>query len=40
MVMGDMEMSTDLLVIGSGPAGFSAGKRGAELGLDVIIVDQ
>lgn len=40
MVMGDMEMSTDLLVIGSGPAGFSAAKRGAELGLDVTVVDQ
>ncbi|MGW8195685.1 MAG: dihydrolipoyl dehydrogenase family protein [Desulforhopalus sp.] len=40
MVMGDMEMSTDLLVLGSGPAGYSAAIRGAELGLDVIMVDQ
>ncbi len=40
MVMGDMQMSTDLLVIGGGPGGYSAAFRGAELGLDVILVDQ
>ncbi len=40
MVMGDMEMSTDLLVIGGGPGGYSAAFRGAELGLDVVLVDQ
>lgn len=40
MVMGDMDMTADLLVIGSGPGGFSAATRGAELGLDVIVVDQ
>ncbi|MFW2366783.1 MAG: dihydrolipoyl dehydrogenase family protein [Desulforhopalus sp.] len=40
MVMGDMNMTTDLLVIGSGPGGGSAARRGAELGLDVIVVDQ
>lgn len=38
--MGDMEMTTDLLVIGGGPAGYSGATRGAELGLDVIVVDQ
>lgn len=39
MVMGDMEMSTDLLVIGSGPGGYAAAFRAADLGLDVIMVD-
>lgn len=39
MVMGDMEMSTDLLVIGSGPGGYGAAFRAADLGLDVIMVD-
>lgn len=39
MVMGDMEMNTDLLVIGGGPGGYSAAFRAAELGLDVILVD-
>lgn len=39
MVMGDMEMSTDLLVIGGGPAGYSAAFRAADLNLDVILVD-
>lgn len=39
MVMGDMEMNTDLLVIGGGPGGYSAAFRAADLGLDVIMVD-
>ena len=39
MVMGDMAMSTDLLVIGSGPGGYAAAFRAADLGLDVIMVD-
>ncbi len=39
MVMGDMEMSTDLLVIGGGPGGYGAAFRAADLGLDVIMVD-
>jgi dihydrolipoamide dehydrogenase len=37
--MGDMEMSTDLLVIGGGPGGYGAAFRAADLGLDVIMVD-
>ncbi len=37
--MGDMEMNTDLLVIGAGPGGYGAAFRGAELGLDVTMVD-
>ncbi len=40
MVMGDMEMNTDLLVIGAGPGGYGAAFRAADLGLDVIMVDQ
>ncbi len=39
MVMGDMEMKVDLLVIGSGPGGYGAAFRGADLGLDVAMVD-
>jgi len=39
MVMGDMQMSTDLLVIGGGPGGYGAAFRAADLGLDVIMVD-
>jgi dihydrolipoamide dehydrogenase len=37
--MGDMEMNTDLLVIGGGPGGYGAAFRAADLGLDVIMVD-
>jgi dihydrolipoamide dehydrogenase len=37
--MGDMEMRVDLLVIGSGPGGYGAAFRGADLGLDVALVD-
>ena len=40
MVMGDMEMNTDLLVVGGGPGGYGAAFRGADLGLDVTLVDQ
>ena len=39
MVMGDMEMNTDLLIIGGGPGGYGAAFRAADLGLDVILVD-
>ncbi len=39
MVMGDMQMNTDLLVIGGGPGGYGAAFRAADLGLDVIMVD-
>lgn len=37
--MGDMEMNVDLAVIGAGPGGFSAAFRGADLGLDVALID-
>ncbi|SDO48850.1 dihydrolipoyl dehydrogenase family protein [Desulforhopalus singaporensis] len=39
MVMGDMEMRTDLLVAGGGPAGYSCAIMAASLGLDVTLVD-
>ena len=39
MVMGDMVMKVDVVVIGSGPGGYSAAFRAAELGLDVTLVD-
>lgn len=39
MVMGDMELSTDLLVIGAGPGGYGAAFRAADQGLDVVLVD-
>jgi dihydrolipoamide dehydrogenase len=39
MVMGDLTQETELLVIGSGPAGYAAAFRAADLGLDVTIVD-
>lgn len=35
MVMGDMEMTVDLAIIGSGPGGYGAAFRAADLGLDV-----
>ena len=39
MVMGELELSTGLLVIGSGPGGYAAAFRAADLGLDVTMVD-
>lgn len=39
MVMGDMTMKVDVVVIGSGPGGYSAAFRAADLGLDVTLVD-
>lgn len=40
MVVGDIEKSADLLVIGAGPGGYTAAIRGAQRGLDVILVDK
>jgi len=37
--MGDMVMTVDVVVIGSGPGGYSAAFRAAELGFDVTLVD-
>ena len=39
MVMGDMEMTVDLAIIGSGPGGYGAAFRAADLGMDVALVD-
>ena len=39
MVMGELELETQLLVIGGGPGGYAAAFRAADLGLDVTLVD-
>ena len=39
MVMGELSQETELLVIGSGPGGYAAAFRAADLGLDVTIVE-
>ncbi len=39
MVMGDLTIETDVAVIGSGPGGYAAAFRAADLGLDVTMVD-
>lgn len=40
MVVGDLSEGTDVLVIGSGPGGYVAAIRAAQLGLDVTIVER
>ena len=39
MVMGELEQHTQVLVIGSGPGGYAAAFRAADLGLEVTLVD-
>jgi dihydrolipoamide dehydrogenase len=39
MVMGEFTQETELLIIGSGPGGYAAAFRAADLGLEVIMVD-
>ena len=39
MVMGELTQEAEVLVIGSGPAGYAAAFRAADLGLDVTMVD-
>jgi len=39
MVMGELAQDAELLVIGSGPGGYAAAFRAADLGLDVTLVD-
>lgn len=39
MVMGELVQDVELLVIGSGPGGYAAAFRAADLGLDVALVD-
>jgi len=40
MVMGEMTQEVDLVVIGGGPGGYAAAFRAADLGLDVMVVDE
>ncbi|MFB6242239.1 MAG: dihydrolipoyl dehydrogenase [Candidatus Nanosalina sp.] len=40
MVVGDIETGADLVVIGAGPGGYNAAIRGAQKGLDVVLVDK
>ncbi len=39
MVMGELLQDTEVLVIGSGPGGYAAAFRAADLGMDVTMVD-
>ncbi len=39
MVMGELTQEVEVLVIGSGPGGYAAAFRAADLGLDVTLVD-
>lgn len=38
MVMGDISASTDVVVLGAGPAGYAAAFRAADRGLDTMLV--
>ncbi|AFD00633.1 pyruvate dehydrogenase complex E3, dihydrolipoamide dehydrogenase [Methanocella conradii HZ254] len=40
MVVGDIEVGTDVLIAGAGPAGYTAAIRCARLGLDVTLIDR
>lgn len=40
MVVGDIETKADLAVIGAGPGGYTAAIRGAQKGLDVVLIDK
>jgi dihydrolipoamide dehydrogenase len=40
VVVGELPTSTDLLVIGGGPGGYTAAIRAAQLGLNVILVER
>jgi dihydrolipoamide dehydrogenase len=40
MVVGEMAEGVDLLVVGGGPGGYAAALRAAQLGRDVVVVDQ
>ena len=39
MVMGELEQEAEVLVVGSGPGGYAAAFRAADMGLDVTMVD-
>ena len=40
MVVGELSTKTDVAVIGSGPGGYNAAIRAAQLGLDVILIEK
>ena len=40
MVVGDVTTGTDVLIVGGGPGGYVAAIRGAQLGLDVTLVEK
>jgi dihydrolipoamide dehydrogenase len=40
MVVGDIEIGTDVLIAGAGPAGYTAAIRCAQLGMDVTLVNK
>jgi dihydrolipoamide dehydrogenase len=40
MVVGDIEVGTDVLIVGAGPAGYTAAIRCARLGMDVTLVNK
>ncbi len=40
MVVGSLDIETELLVIGSGPGGYQAAIRAAQLGLEVVLVEE
>ncbi len=39
MVVGELTVECDLLVVGGGPGGYVAAIRAAQLGLDVVLVE-
>src|SRR5690606_14748339 len=39
MVVGEFTQETDLVIIGGGPAGYSAAFRAAELGVQALVID-
>ena len=40
MVVGSMTVETDVVIVGSGPGGYVAAIRAAQLGLDVLVVER
>ena len=39
MVMGELILDTDLVVLGSGPGGYTAAIHAADLGVEVVLVE-
>ena len=40
MVMGSLQQETDLVIIGAGPGGYVAALRAADLGLEVLLIEE